>query len=328
MADIFTDGIRPCAGVSFARNSGRIAGDVQAHVDYGIAWAQNGAYEQALEAWRQALVLAPDLAEAYAAMGSVYMALDCWQDAVRSYQQAIQAAPDLLECYYGLGNAYARLGEFDHAIEAFEQGCQRIPIAPALRQEAVVVCREERVTDARRLEPSPLQGRVRPNPETFDFSALLARPEERRQAVRQTENADADTLPTHTADVRIPFVDRSPAQTADASAPFADTSPAHPTDDPVRTTVSAPAPFADAEDRMADASPARVAGERIRMADTMPQYFSEEPVRIVDLQPTHLSLPETPLTAAEIARRKKIALVIGILVVIVSICLELFIVTR
>ena len=273
MAYISTDGIRPTASVFFAYNGGTIAGDARAHLERGIAWTQSGAYEQALEASRQALVLAPDLAEAYAAMGNVYMALDCWQDAVRSFQQAIQAAPHLLECYYGLGNAYAHLGEFEHAIEAFEQGCQRIPTEAAPSQEAVVICREVPVTDDRPPETNPLQSRVRSDKESFDFSALLSSPEDRRQAIRQTENVDADPLPAHPVD---------------ASAPFVATPLAHSTGDNVQITESAPAPFANQEDRMADAPPARVADEKNRMADTIPSYFSEENVRIVEIQQTLL----------------------------------------
>ena len=122
------------AAVSSSRHSRTVAEEAYAHFDCGTAWARIGAYEQALESWRDALCLAPDLADAYAASGSVYMVLGCWQEAVRSYQKAIQAAPDLLGSYYGLGSAYGRLGEYGNAIEAYEHAFQLLPPEPEVLQ--------------------------------------------------------------------------------------------------------------------------------------------------------------------------------------------------
>ncbi|MCW3097521.1 MAG: tetratricopeptide repeat/protein kinase domain protein [Chthonomonadaceae bacterium] len=298
MAYISTDGLCHRAAVSSARNSGRVARAVRAHFDRGIAWAQIGAYEQALDAWRQALGLAPDLAEAYAAMGSVYMTLGCWQEAVHSYQQAIQAAPDLLECYYGLGSAYGRLGDFDHAIETFEQGCQRIPIERDQSREAIVVYLEDPATNDRPLEPAPFQDRGRPDTESFDFSALLSSPEDRQHVVRQPENVDVDTPPSRFTDDNVQVADAPRAHSADENV------------------------------WMVDAPPAHIADENVQIADTPRSYFADENVRILEPHPTPRQIPEIPLSSYEIARRKKLALVIGVLVVIASVCLEVFIVTR
>jgi hypothetical protein len=298
MADISTDGLCHRAAVSSARKGRRVAGHVRAHFDRGIAWAQNGDYEQALDAWRQALGLAPDLAEAYAAMGSVYMALGCWQEAVHSYQQAIQAAPGLLECYYGLGSAYGRLGDFDHAIESFEQGCQRIPIERDPIREAVVVCLKDPATDDQPLEPDPFQDRVRSDTESFDFSALLSSPEERQHVARPAENVDVDTPPAPIEDENVWIIDTPRSHSADEKAPIPD---------------AAPAPIVD---------------EKVRIADTPRSYFADENVRIVEPHPSPQQIPEIPLSSHEIAQRKRLALVIGVLMVIASVCLEVFFVTR
>jgi tetratricopeptide (TPR) repeat protein len=185
MADISIDELCHCAAVSSLRNGGMVAENARAHFDCGTAWAQFGAYEQALEAWRQALRLAPDLADAHAAMGSVYMTLGCWQEAVRSYQQAILAAPYLLESYYGLGSAYGRLGDYSRAIEAYEQAFQLLPTEHDQNTEADRIGLESPTPDALRLDTDAFQDRLRSDSAGFDFSALLSSPTARRQAVRQ-----------------------------------------------------------------------------------------------------------------------------------------------
>jgi tetratricopeptide (TPR) repeat protein len=199
MANTSRNEIVQDAVLSSSRKDGTAAGEARAHFDRGIAWAQIGAYEQALDAWKQALGLAPDLAEAYAAIGSVYMTLGCWQEAVRIYQKAILAAPDLLECYYGLGSAYGRLGEFDGAIEAYGQAFNLIPNEGDRNREAVVARLDSPVTGSLRLEPDPFQDRLRSDTEGFDFSALLSSPTARRHAVRQ----EAPTVPPMTFETAL-----------------------------------------------------------------------------------------------------------------------------
>ncbi len=187
MADISIDGLCQCAAVSSSRNGGSVAEDAWDHFECGVAWAQIGAYEQALEAWRQALRVAPDLAEASAAMGSAYMSLGCWHEAVRSYQRAIQSAPHLLESYYGLGSAYGRLGDFARAIETYELAFQLLPHGHALNQQADATSLEYTAQEALRGEPVGFQNRLRSDTEGFDFSALLSSPTARRHAARQEQ---------------------------------------------------------------------------------------------------------------------------------------------
>ena len=189
MADISIDAFCHRASVSSTRSGEIDAEDARAHFDRGIAWSRAGAYEQALDAWRQALRLTPDLADVYIALGSVYMTLGCWQEAVRSYQKAILAAPHLLESYYGLGSAYGRLGEYGRAIEAYEQAFKLIPSETGRNTAAVAACLDGTGIGARRRESSVFQDRLRSETEGFDFSALLSSPAERRQAVRQEQAA-------------------------------------------------------------------------------------------------------------------------------------------
>lgn len=188
MADISIDGLGQRAAVFAPRNVAEATADARAHYECGVAWAQVGAYEQALEAWKQALPLTSDRAGIYAATGGVYMTLGCWQEAVRSYQKALLADPHLLECYYGLGSAYGRLGEYGRAIETYEQAFKIISLE--CDTEAVVEGFSGAVSVSPCLEPDALRGRLRSDTEGFDFSALLSSPAARRQAVRQEQASE------------------------------------------------------------------------------------------------------------------------------------------
>lgn len=187
MADITIDELCPRATDSAARRGGMIAEDAWAHYDRGIAWAQVGAYEQALEAWHETLRLAPEMAEAHAAAGDAYMALGCWHEAVCSYQHAIQAGPQLLAGYYGLGAAHGRQGDYDRAIAVYNQAFQLLNHNSAVSPQAVVSDIDAPDQNLFPTASSPLTGYVRPGSDGFDFSALLSSPAERRQAVRQEQ---------------------------------------------------------------------------------------------------------------------------------------------
>jgi tetratricopeptide (TPR) repeat protein len=198
MADLSLDGLCQRATVS-SRADGMVAEDAQTHFDRGNVWARMGAYEQALEAWKQAARLAPEMTDAYAAIGSIYMTLGCWQEAVRSYERAILTASPRLESYYGLGSAYGRLGDYSRAVEAYAQAFKLLPLQPAAPDnEAVAVRLEHPGPEALPPKPVPVEDRIRADAEGFDFSALLSTPAARRKAMRQAQNAAASVTPPET----------------------------------------------------------------------------------------------------------------------------------
>ncbi|MCW3052500.1 MAG: tetratricopeptide repeat protein, partial [Chthonomonadales bacterium] len=231
MADIYIEDFCHPAEVLSPRNDGMVAESARDLFDRGIAWAEIGAYEQALATWRQALRLTPDLADAYAAIGSVYMTLACWQEAVRSYQKAILAAPYLLDNYYGLGSAYGKMGDFNHAIEAYEQAFKLLPMEGDAHTEAVVADFSELKTETLAPESDTFQDRLRADTEGFDFSALLSSPAARRQAVRQEQAPIVSAIPF---DIPTPrenaFAPVSAAETTLDTFATADAAPIHFTD--------------------------------------------------------------------------------------------------
>jgi len=251
MADIYIEDFCHPAEVLSPRNGGMVAESARDLFDRGIAWAEIGAYEQALATWGQALRVAPDLADAYAAIGSVYMTLGCWQEAVRSYQKAVLAAPYRIDNYYGLGSAYGKMGDFNHAIETYEQAFKLLPMEGDAHTEAVVAGFSERTTETLVPESDTFQDRLRADTEGFDFSALLSSPAARRQAVRQEQ---APIAPA------IPFDIPAPRKNA-----FAPVSAAETTVD----TLAGPAPA------QMFAAPAETMADTFTTADAAPIHSAE-----------------------------------------------------
>jgi tetratricopeptide (TPR) repeat protein len=93
-----------------------------------LAWFSLGAaccnlnrYEDAIEAFRQALRLNPQFADAWSNIGTSYTALDRYDDAIEAFRQALRVDPKNVEAWVGLGASYNWLGRKNDAIEAFRQ---------------------------------------------------------------------------------------------------------------------------------------------------------------------------------------------------------------
>ena len=74
-----------------------------------------------MEAYRQAIRLKPDYAEAHYGLGLAYANLGHWQEAVYAYRQALQLKPDYAEVYYNLGWALTLLGRFSEAQLSYQR---------------------------------------------------------------------------------------------------------------------------------------------------------------------------------------------------------------
>jgi protein involved in polysaccharide export with SLBB domain/Flp pilus assembly protein TadD len=79
--------------------------------ELGQREARAGRYQEAVAAFRQAILLERSNAAAYRALGDAYAALGEWRESVDAYEQAARLAPDDAETYQKLGRSYARLRE-------------------------------------------------------------------------------------------------------------------------------------------------------------------------------------------------------------------------
>jgi len=83
--------------------------DYQAWFLFGVAHAHEQQYQQAIEAFRQVIVLRPDLAEPHNNLAAVYNALGDPRAAVRELEAALKKRPDYAVADENIANLYIEL---------------------------------------------------------------------------------------------------------------------------------------------------------------------------------------------------------------------------
>ena len=76
----------------------------------GIALAQAGRVEEAIDHYEQALRIKPDYAEAHDNLGIALAQTGKIEEAIAHYEQALRIKPDFAEAHYNLGLALAQTG--------------------------------------------------------------------------------------------------------------------------------------------------------------------------------------------------------------------------
>jgi len=100
---------------------------VAAYFAIGNYYAKLGIYTKAVEAYKQAISLNPDMASGHYNLGFAYDNLGFYEDARESYIKAIRIDPDYAEAHYSLGVDYVILGFRIFAIEAYKQAIRIDP---------------------------------------------------------------------------------------------------------------------------------------------------------------------------------------------------------
>ena len=88
---------------------------------------EQGRLDEAIAAFRQAIRLKPDLAEAHSGLGDALAAQGKLDEAISACRQAIRAKPDLAAAHSSLGNTLAAQGKLDEAIPAYRQAIRIKP---------------------------------------------------------------------------------------------------------------------------------------------------------------------------------------------------------
>ena len=92
----------------------------EAHYNLGVIYDKLGMYKKAMEAFKQAIRIKPDLAEAHCNLGATYDKLGMYKKAIEAYKQAIRIKPDLAEAHYNLGVVYLILNDRGSALEQYK----------------------------------------------------------------------------------------------------------------------------------------------------------------------------------------------------------------
>jgi tetratricopeptide (TPR) repeat protein len=97
-------------------------------LDQGKTFYRNDQDSEAVEAFKQAVTLDPDLAEAHFRLGLAYEALNKQEDAeseykkaVEAYKKFVEANPKDWEAHYLFGQTYASLQQYSDAIREYRQ---------------------------------------------------------------------------------------------------------------------------------------------------------------------------------------------------------------
>lgn len=97
-----------------------------AWVGAGDCCSNLGRYEEAIQAYKEAIRLKPDYA-AYNNLANTYYELGRYEEAIRAIQQAIRLEPEHAGGYYNLGNACDELGRYEEAIQAYKKAIRLKP---------------------------------------------------------------------------------------------------------------------------------------------------------------------------------------------------------
>ncbi len=97
------------------------AQDVQSYIDQGIKNSQSGLYDQAMQAFDQALKLKPNDPALITYKGIVYYAKGNNAKAMQLFEEAIKLNPNFARAYYQRGMVYQAQEKFKEAIPDLEK---------------------------------------------------------------------------------------------------------------------------------------------------------------------------------------------------------------
>ena len=101
----------------------------EAHSNLGIALADQGKLDEAIAAYRRAIGIKPDLAEAHSNLGSALQDQGKLEEASAAYRRAIGIKPDLAEAHSNLGSALQDQGKLADAVVSYERALALKPTA-------------------------------------------------------------------------------------------------------------------------------------------------------------------------------------------------------
>ncbi|MFQ5716139.1 MAG: trypsin-like peptidase domain-containing protein [Nitrospinales bacterium] len=123
--------------------------DAEAYLALGHAYSEAGRSQEAIAAYRDALLINPRNGQAHFQLGSIYSSLGYYQEAVQEFQEAIQTEPGLADAHRLLGDAYCELKQHRNAIAAYKNAIRINPeYAAAYHNLGIVYASLRRHQDA------------------------------------------------------------------------------------------------------------------------------------------------------------------------------------
>ena len=99
----------------------------EAHYNLGLAYDKLGMYKKAIETYKRVIKIKPNFAEAHYNLGLAYTKLEMYEESIEAFKQVIKIKPDFAEAHYNLGLAYEELGMYEEAMEEFKEAIRINP---------------------------------------------------------------------------------------------------------------------------------------------------------------------------------------------------------
>jgi protein O-mannosyl-transferase len=124
-------------------------GNYVAYAGLGTVLRSEGRFDDAIEAYGEAIRWAPRFPEAYAGLGETLLAVNRPDEAATALAEAVRLKPTDPNSYLNLGSALSRAGRLDEAAAAFRESIRLEPGTPASHAGlGLVLGRQDQLEDA------------------------------------------------------------------------------------------------------------------------------------------------------------------------------------
>lgn len=98
-----------------------------AHLNLGNIMTDNNNFIEAIQNFKAAIRIKPDLAQAHNNLGAAYEKIENFKEAIRSFNKAIELKPDYAEAHNNIGSVYKKNGQLNQAITHLDRAIQINP---------------------------------------------------------------------------------------------------------------------------------------------------------------------------------------------------------
>lgn len=118
--------------------------DYISHRNLVLLYRDSGQSDEAIQQAKRMIEVAPEneLGTAYLLLGSLYESSGQPMEAIGAYEQAVVAAPDLHQAQVALGNLYLQQGRAEDALRTFQAVAQLTPDDYAVHQQLALIYRQ------------------------------------------------------------------------------------------------------------------------------------------------------------------------------------------
>ena len=115
----------------------------------GVAYNGLDQLDAAFEAYKKAIYINPNFAEAHNNMGIILKDKENLEEAIEAYNKALSIKPDFAEAYYNLGDALQKQGKLEVAIKAYHKALIKKPdFAKAYNNMGIILKDQENLEEA------------------------------------------------------------------------------------------------------------------------------------------------------------------------------------